>query len=417
MARQIYFDTNEFRRGNFFEMTSDELTSVERTKYELEDWIGRGGNAAVFRCRDRITGEEFAAKFLMRRGLRNTKRFLREVRLLQLVEGDHIATYHGTGRARLKHNKGTQVRNVPFVIMELAERNLQQLMMSTSGPLNYEQYAGQFRGLARALASLHVHAVHRDIKPENILIVGDRWLLSDYGLCTFVDRKGEDLTAKGKNIGGPRYWLSPEAHTRRLGGTDEINEASDVFQLAAIFWYVATGRHPSGILTRSDWTTVQTQPLRNCSPVAQYPNKTTFSGGGTSKGSSYISVSGMVKSEMPRAMGCDGATTFRCSGPAPCLQPPRFPVHSRMLLNILDQWAECSPMNPSRPARTRATTSATRSKRTSLCFLCPHQIRTSVASRTDEASPWSGSRMEAVRTVTSGTERRCRAMAPLIPSG
>ena len=112
---------------------------------------------------------------------------------------------------------------------------------------------GQFRGLAGALASLHDHAVHRDIKPENILVVGERWLLSDYGLCTFVDVEEEDLTAEEQKV-GPTFWLSPEAHNRRLGHGDEINETSDVFQLAAIFWYVATGRYPSGILTKSDWT-------------------------------------------------------------------------------------------------------------------------------------------------------------------
>ena len=136
--------------------------------------------------------------------------------------------------------------------MELADCNLQDVIRE-EGALNYERYAGQFRGLAGALASLHEHAVHRDIKPENILIVGERWLLSDYGLCTFVNPDEEDLTPEGQNV-GPKFWLSPEAHNRRLGCEDEINAASDVFQLAAIFWYVATGRRPSGILTEDDWT-------------------------------------------------------------------------------------------------------------------------------------------------------------------
>ena len=126
------------------------------------------------------------------------------------------------------------------------------LLTRSVGPISYEQYAGQFRGLAGALADIHKLAVHRDIKPENILIVGERWLLSDYGLCTFVNRQEEDLTLEGQNV-GPKFWLSPEAHNRRLGCGDRINAASDVFQLAAIFWYVATGRHPSGIVTENDW--------------------------------------------------------------------------------------------------------------------------------------------------------------------
>ena len=128
-------------------------------------------------------------------------------------------------------------------------------MRDEQGPMSYEQYAGQFRGLAGALASLHgnAEAVHRDIKPENILVLGERWLLSDYGLCTLVNPEEEDLTPEGGNV-GPKFWLSPEAHNRRLGRGDEICAASDVFQLAAIFWYVVTGRHPCGIVTQEDWT-------------------------------------------------------------------------------------------------------------------------------------------------------------------
>ena len=253
MAYRIFFDLEEFKKGIFFEISSYDLITDEGDSYELEGWIGRGGNATVFRCRKRVTGEERAIKFLMRRGIRSTKRFLREVQLLQLVEEAHVAKYHGNGRVVGKYSKTSRTRKIPFVIMELADCNLQDLMDSESEPLSYEQYAAQFRGLAKALASLHAHAIHRDIKPENILVVGDRWLLSDYGLCTFVNRTEEDLTQDGRTV-GPRLWLSPEAHNRRLGCEDEINAASDVFQLATIFWYVATGRHPSGIVTANDWT-------------------------------------------------------------------------------------------------------------------------------------------------------------------
>lgn len=253
-TKQLYFDYAQLDQGNFFNLYS-EIQTEEGHFYELEDWINRGGNATVYQCRHRVTGEEYAIKFLMNIRFNNTKRFFREVKLLQSITGDHITKYYGTGRVTVRHNKHDECRKLPFVVMELAEHNLQDVLRDQAIPLSYEQYAGQFRGLARALSTLHDLAVHRDIKPENILVAGERWLLSDYGLCTFVNPDEEDLTPamEGQNI-GPKFWLSPEAHNRRLGCGDHINAASDVFQLAAIFWYVVTGRHPSGIVTENDWT-------------------------------------------------------------------------------------------------------------------------------------------------------------------
>lgn len=252
MSSHIYFDAEELGRGNFFNLNSEILTA-EGNSYELEEWIGRGGNAAVFSGRQRVTGEECAIKFLINTGLKSRKRFVREIKLLRLIHGDHITRYHGAGHVTVTHNKRPRDNQLPFVVMELADKNLQDVMRAEDGPVSYERYAGQFRGLAQALASLHDQAVHRDIKPENILVAGDRWLLSDYGLCTFVNTDEEDLTLEEQNV-GPKFWLSPEAHNRRLGCGDSINAASDVFQLAAIFWYVATGRHPGGIVTEDDWT-------------------------------------------------------------------------------------------------------------------------------------------------------------------
>jgi len=47
--------------------------------------------------------------------------------------------------------------------------------------------------------------------------------------------------------------MSPEALNRMVGNDDDITKTSDVFQLCSIFWFVFTGRHPSGILSRKDW--------------------------------------------------------------------------------------------------------------------------------------------------------------------
>ena len=249
---KLYFDFDRLSQGNFY-FIEGKIQTTEGHSYELEDWIGRGGNAAVYQCRHSVTGDEYAIKFHLNQKTWSTKRFEREISLLKQIAGDHTTKYYGAGHVNVTHNNSSDEILIPFVVMELAENNLQEIMREIAEPLNYEQYAGQFRGLAGALATIHKCAIHRDIKPENILITGERWLLSDYGLCTFVNQEQDDLTHEWKNI-GPKFWLSPEAHNRRLGCGDHINAASDVFQLASIFWYVVTGRYPSGIVTKNDWT-------------------------------------------------------------------------------------------------------------------------------------------------------------------
>lgn len=251
MIKQLYFDTNELERGNFFELDS-EICTEEGHRYELDEWVGRGGNAAVFKVKRAVDGRDYAVKFLLKRGGNSKKRFSREIEIFKMMRGEHFTKYFGSGSVTAKHKRRSHDDELSFIIMELAECNLREAMQEDA-PINHERYIAQFRGLAKALASLHEHAVHRDIKPENILISGERWLLSDYGLCTYVSPGGEDLTPEGEGI-GPKFWLSPEAYNRRLGCPYEVNKASDVFQLAAIFWYVVTERHPTGIVTEDDWT-------------------------------------------------------------------------------------------------------------------------------------------------------------------
>lgn len=245
---RIFFSPEDLRRGKYSTVPTP-IVAVDGRSYELNEWIGRGGNAAVFRCRERSTGDEFAIKFLLNSGRRVITRFSRETHLLEQLRHDHIVRYRTSGKVRIKEDKR---RKIPFLIMEVAECTLSDEMRSSSNSIPLERFLGQFRGLAHGLADLHRHAVHRDIKPENILVAGERWLLSDYGLCQFPRTRDPDLTPENQ-APGPKFWMSPEAQDRRLGVGNAICKASDVYQLAAVFWYVATGRHPSGILTREDW--------------------------------------------------------------------------------------------------------------------------------------------------------------------
>ena len=223
--------------------------------YEIvpEESLGSGGNAIVYGCRSIETGEAFAIKIQVDTRQNRLNRFIREERLLLSLHHDQLMRCLGCGEVKLDR-KRYGIENHPFVIMPQADANLVDLVKREANTLSFDKIAGQFRGLSEALAVLHEHAIHRDIKPENILVRGETWILSDFGLCKILDpmENGADVTLDGEIV-GPKFWMSPESMNRVLGCGDEISKASDVFQLAAVFWFAATRRHPTGIVRANDW--------------------------------------------------------------------------------------------------------------------------------------------------------------------
>ena len=99
----------------------------------------------------------------------------------------HIIKYIDDGFIKLRENRRSfQEQQALFVIMEKADLNLKDLIVSNNLKIPYDIYAPQFRGLCEALTEIHQFAIHRDIKPENILVKGETWVLSDFGLCEFL---------------------------------------------------------------------------------------------------------------------------------------------------------------------------------------------------------------------------------------
>ena len=234
-----------------------DCTSIDGVEesYEIDpgESLGSGGNAIVYGCRNVGSGEAFAIKIQTNIQLERLCRFNREEQLLSSLRHEQLMTCIGSGEIVLKSHKfGSEPH--PFVIMPRAESNLADLVNREQNDLSFDRIAGQFRGLSEALAVLHEHALHRDIKPENILIRGETWILSDFGLCKFLDpdENGPDVTMENEKI-GPVFWMSPESMNRALGRGDEITQASDVFQLASVFWFANTRRHPTGIVKANDW--------------------------------------------------------------------------------------------------------------------------------------------------------------------
>uniref|UniRef100_UPI0003666D12 serine/threonine-protein kinase n=1 Tax=Nocardiopsis halophila TaxID=141692 RepID=UPI0003666D12 len=105
------------------------------------------------------------------------------------------------------------------------------------GPLPHRALRVLGSGLAEGLAAIHgCGLVHRDLKPGNVILADDGPRIIDFGIVRSLDAH-QATTAV---IGTPGY-MSPEQARGRPTGPE-----SDIFALACVLAFAATGRSPYG---------------------------------------------------------------------------------------------------------------------------------------------------------------------------
>lgn len=99
------------------------------------------------------------------------------------------------------------------------------------------------RQVANALIYLHQRSVsHLDVKPANIMLDSDdNALLIDFGLAKQYDRQSGEQTSSTP-VGISEGYAAPEQY--RMGGVGRFSPATDVYALAATFYFLLTGERP-----------------------------------------------------------------------------------------------------------------------------------------------------------------------------
>lgn len=205
--------------------------------YLIEEQIGAGGMAVVFRARDEVLGRLAAVKVIAP-SLANDEefraRFLRESRTIAAVDSLHIIPVYAAGEA-----EGLLYIATRFV----PGGDLAMLMRRSGGRLAADRTASLIAQVASALDAAHAAGlVHRDVKPQNILVdtVPERpehAFLSDFGLSKGT-QSSTALTVSGQFLGTPDYSAPEQIRSEHVDGR------ADQYALACVAFVLLTGELP-----------------------------------------------------------------------------------------------------------------------------------------------------------------------------
>ncbi len=208
------------------------LTGRRIGDWLLEDMIGRGGMASVYRARrDTESFNQTAAVKLLNVGLISSRlrdHFDREQQILAGLQHPHIAGLLDAGLAE----DGT-----PFIAMDFVDGQRIDEHVS-SRKLGSAAVVRLFLQVCDAVAFAQQNlVVHRDLKPSNIMVdTRGSVRLLDFGIARLVEDSDAEMTTTRAFTPG---YAAPEQKAGR-----QITTATDVYALGAVLFQLLTGQAP-----------------------------------------------------------------------------------------------------------------------------------------------------------------------------
>lgn len=207
------------------------IDTLLANRYRIQEKVGEGGMAVVYRALDVVLRRVVAIKVLRPQYAGDQEfvdRFRREAQAAASLSHPNVVNIFDVG----------QEDDVHFIVLEYVQgKNLKELVRE-HGRLSPRRSVQVARAVARALEAAHQRGlIHRDIKPHNILITPEgRVKVADFGLARATS--AATLTETGVVIGSVHYFSPEQARG------DVVGPASDIYSLGVVLYEMLTGTVP-----------------------------------------------------------------------------------------------------------------------------------------------------------------------------
>ncbi|MBE5771755.1 MAG: Stk1 family PASTA domain-containing Ser/Thr kinase [Clostridiales bacterium] len=200
-------------------------------RYELVEFIGKGGMALVYRAVDHRTGHHVAVKILRPEFNQDQEflgRFDREATTASKMSHHNIVNLLDVGVDG----------DIHFLVMEYVKGRTLKEVIAQKGALP-PAVAAQI-GIRILSAMQHAHKngiIHRDIKPQNILVHADGHIkVGDFGIARVA---GSNTISSDDSVMGSVHYFSPEQ-----AKGEAVTFSSDLYSVGVVLYEMLTAQPP-----------------------------------------------------------------------------------------------------------------------------------------------------------------------------
>ncbi len=199
-------------------------------RYTVQDKIGTGGMATVYRGVDEVLGRTVAIKTMLPQYASDPSfaaRFKQEAQAAAALQSPYIVSVYDWGKDG----------DTYYIVMEYLRGIDLKSGIRRHGALDPQKVAQIGSQIAQALSIAHKHdIIHRDIKPQNIMVQQDGNIkVMDFGIAR---AKNSHITTDNSVLGTAHYVSPEQTQGKDLGPT------TDIYSLGIVMYEASTGRVP-----------------------------------------------------------------------------------------------------------------------------------------------------------------------------